>query len=152
MRRGEWLTAGGGAALLAAMFMPWFGTAPAENPFIPPAREVTVNAWRSFATLDLILFATAAAALATAVLAAPGADRRRRAQVRLATAGLSLVSTALVVYRIADPIPNTTVRFGIVLGLIACVAILAGTQLSNLEERRRVLAYDRRPHAPAPPA
>lgn len=135
LRRGEWLTGAAGALLLSFMFLPWFGTAPEENPFIPPARKVTVNAWRSFEAIDLVLFATALAALATAGLLALGIERLRWAQVRFAAALLSLLSAALIVYRMLDPIPNTTLRFGIVLGLLATLAVLAGTQLSIRDER-----------------
>jgi hypothetical protein len=135
LTRGEWLTGGAGVGLFVTMFLPWFGTAPEENPFIPPARQVTVNAWRSFEVVDFLILATVLAAVGFAVLIARGADPIRAAQLRLAAAGLSIVTVIVIGYRMVSPLENTTLRFGIVLGMLAALAVLAGTQLSILDER-----------------
>lgn len=152
--RGEWACAGAGAALFVTLFLPWFGTAPEENPFIPPARKVTVNAWHTAFDLWLllILLGTAAAAVATALLLARGIESVRWAQVRLAATGLSLLAAILVVYRMLDPLENTILWYGSVLGLLAALAILVATQLSILDERGYLVQRQPRQPRRTPPA
>lgn len=150
--RGEWTCAGAGLALFVTLLLPWFGTAPEENPFIPPARKVTVNGWHTAFDLWLllILLGTAIAAIATAVLLARGIDSLRWAQVRVAAMGLSLLAAILVVYRMFDPLTNTILWYGAVLGLVAALAILLGTQISMIEERGYLLQRQPRRTPPAP--
>lgn len=150
--RGEWICAGGGIALFVTLFLPWFGTAPEENPFIPPARKVTVNGWHTAFDLWLLLLllGTTIAAIATVVLLARGIDSLRWAQVRVGAMGLSFLSAVLIVYRMIDPITNTIIWYGAVLGLIAAIVVLTGTQISMVDERGYLLQREPRRRPPAP--
>ena len=70
----------GGALLLFATFLPWFGVDSAvQLPGRPEAttvRGVGVNAWHAFAAIDVVLLIVAVAALA--LLALPLLGRARR--------------------------------------------------------------------------
>jgi hypothetical protein len=117
----------GGLLLLVSMWLPWFGTAPEDNPFIPPARNVTIDAWQSFDSIDAILLLAAVAAIAMPVLAfwsqQRGPEPRQLAPVFV----LGALTAALVSYRMFEPIENTIVHYGAVIGLVATLVIAAGS-------------------------
>jgi hypothetical protein len=121
------LAPAGGLLLLVSMWLPWFGTAPEDNPFIPPARKVTIDAWDSFYSIDVILVLTALVAIAIPVLALWRRQRGPDDGEYLPVLVLALVSAGLIVYRMFEPIQNTIVHFGAVVGLVATIAIAIGS-------------------------
>lgn len=129
----------GAAALLLviALFLDWFG-----------GGGDAVNAWRAFETLDLVLVATAAAAVAAAF-------GRLDSRVLL---GAALVAVVVVVSQLLDPPPvaqGAERELGAWLGLAAALGLLAGAALvaariavtvdvQGRERRHRVAAVDKR--------
>jgi hypothetical protein len=117
------LLGGAAGALLLVMFLPWFGTAPDDNPYIAPARKVTVTAWQGLDVIDLILALTALTALAIAFRVYRRGDLRPTGAELAPVFVLSFLSSALIVYRLVDPIQNTVPHFGAFFGLIAAIGI-----------------------------
>jgi hypothetical protein len=114
---------GAAGALLLLMFLPWFGTAPDDNPYIAPARKVTVTAWQGLGVIDLVLALTAVCALVVAFRAHQRGDLHATGAELAPVFVLSFLSSALIIYRLVDPIQNTVPHFGAFLGLIAAIGI-----------------------------
>jgi hypothetical protein len=121
------LAPAGGLVLLVSMWLPWFGTAPEDNPFIPPARKVTIDAWQSFYSIDVILVLTALAAIAIPVLALWRKGREPGDGEYCVVLVLAVTSAVLIVYRMFEPIQNTIVHYGAVVGLAATITIAIGS-------------------------
>ena len=133
---GEWTAAVGAAALLAALFLPWFGAeipvGPSGNLAAPVlAEEAGASGWDTLGWLVLVL---ALAAIGCAAwLALANALRRPVAQTvaasaLTATAGtLAFVALALRTL-VFQPGPNdvTVVRYGAWLGLLAAIVLALG--------------------------
>ena len=108
---GELVAGAGGALLLIATFLPWFGVDSAVQ--LPGRAEATtvrgvgVNAWHSFALIDVILLLVAVAALGLVALVFVGL-RPARVPLGLAVVVAGLVCAALVVYRLIEPPDLTT--------------------------------------------
>src|SRR4051794_37988361 len=86
MRRGELLSAAAGAMLLATLFLPWYG--------LDLDGRATADAWQAFGVIDVVLFATAVAAITLPIA---------RGRARWLIAGLAALALLLVVARIIDP-------------------------------------------------
>ncbi|MGH2957844.1 MAG: hypothetical protein ACRDL6_12735 [Solirubrobacterales bacterium] len=129
LNTGERTLGGGAIVLLASLWLPWFGTAEEESPFIPPARKVTINAWESFDLSDLFLCLLGLAALTVLVAALRGVDIPRPG-APLVLLGTSLVAAGIILARIEDPLQNTSTRIGLWIGLLAVIAIAVGAWLS----------------------
>lgn len=125
--RGEVVAAVSAGLLFLFMFLPWFGTKHevTETGFPLPARDVTVNAWRSFGSIDIILLIVVVVAVGSAALARSGRTQRE-ALLGILTTLVGLLATALVVYRVIEPLTSTEREYGLFLGLVAAVGILAG--------------------------
>jgi hypothetical protein len=100
---GELLTGAGGALLLVALFLPWFGLdgrvrVPGSGQVITVGRD-PLNAWESFTALDILLALLAAVALAVLVVALV---RTPRAALVAAAAGGAAVGALLIIYRLID--------------------------------------------------
>jgi hypothetical protein len=153
---GEMVAGLGGAALLGFMFLPWYGgTARVE---LPGGGDITaqgqsLNAWQSFALIDLALFLAAVLAVGVAVARAAGAIPAHPATppgVIVLSAGA--LAVFLILYRVIDSpsaldTAGLAVDFqvdrevGIFLSLLAAAGIAVGgyTALTEAErpERRR---------------
>jgi len=109
--RGELAAGAGGALLLLATFVPWFGVDSAVQ--LPGRAEPTtvrgvgVNAWHAFAGIDLVLLVLALAALALLVLPLLGL-RSAVTPVALFVIAAGLLCAGLVVFRLLDPPDLTT--------------------------------------------
>jgi hypothetical protein len=131
LRDGEWLAAAGGAALLAALFLDWYGG---------------LSAWRAHAVIDVVL---ALVALVPFALFAAQATRRSPAvpvALSVLTPLAGLLAVLLIVFRMADqPGPDElrAVHGGAWLGLAAAALIVVGGW--------RSLRVERIPGAPAVP-
>jgi hypothetical protein len=127
LRAGEWIVAASGAALLLALFLPWY-TADAGR---------STSAWESFAVLDIVLVLIAASAVALLVVTAtqpvPAVPVTLAALVALG----GLVATVLVLIRVFD-LPDGAAgrRWALWLGLAGSLGIFAGGLIAIRDERR----------------
>jgi hypothetical protein len=120
LRSGELLAGTGGALLVVALFLPWFGDA---------------DAWQAFDVLDLVLLLAGLTGVAVAVIAAANA----KSDAPIASAALivpvGLLATLLVLYRVLDPVGDSSRRIGLYLGLAGGAAIAYGCWRSIRDER-----------------
>ncbi len=118
-----------GVALFLFLLLPWYGVDLGDLGGAAALAGVdsTASAWQAFSYTDILLFLTAAAAIATFVLT--GQNHEQAANAAKAAAGLGAFCTLLVLYRIVNqPGPNDfiSVKFGAFLGLIACAGVAYG--------------------------
>jgi hypothetical protein len=144
LRIGEWLAGIGGAALLAALFVGWYGIEGYEG--------VSRTAWEVFTVMDVLLALMGGLAIATAAMAAA----HRAPAVSLAMASLlaliGLVLTIVVVVRTVAPpdfawegiavVPageqpsdDVSRAPGLWIGLAACVLTTIGAFAAMRDER-----------------
>ena len=144
LRPGETIAGVSGVALLIIMFLPWFGfdlgsaaqdiansLGVSVNVDVPNAN---FNAWESFDFIDLILLLTVIAAVSTAIMPALATDVALPIAASALVAGLGILSTVLVLYRIIDPVGDAGRKYGIYLGLIACAGVAYGGWRAMQEE------------------
>jgi hypothetical protein len=136
LRAGEWIAGVSGAALVVALFLPWYGA---------KGTSATATAWEALAVNDAILLLIAL--FAVALWAAAATQRTAAVPVALAslTALLGLVATILVVVRlvwepvlgggIVDGSGGTTREVGIWLALAASFGIFLGAFRAMGDER-----------------
>lgn len=165
LRTGELIAGVAGAALIIIMFLNWWG-AP-EITVETPLGEVTsgggasANAWEAADFMDIIWFLTGAVAVALAVSAAMARTVSLPVAASAITAGLGILSTVLIIYRLIDPPFDADREYGAFLGLIAAAAIAYGGWRSMQEEGTTFGAQadrlqdrvggDRPPPPPPPP-
>jgi hypothetical protein len=141
LRGGELLAGAGGALLFVTLFLPWFGKV--SRFCVPlPGHSCGHNfdAWKVFGFTDVVLLAAALSALAMAVLA--GASSKTDMQITSAclTVPIGLLATLLVLYRVFEPVRELDPRFGLFLGLAACLAITYGSWRAVRNERPSTVA------------
>jgi hypothetical protein len=142
LRRGELIAAVSGLALFIIMFLSWFG----GSIEVEGVGEVdlglaeavgvdtTFNAWQSFDFIDIVLLVTVIVAVGLAVMAAAGSSVNLPVAAGALTAGLGLLSTLLILYRIIDPPFGAGREYGVYLGLIAAAGVTIGGWLAMQEE------------------
>jgi hypothetical protein len=127
LRGGEQLAALGGAVLLIAMFLPWFGKV---SPFCTPLAGHhcghNFNAWQKFGFTDLVLFAAALGGIATA-FAAAGPKTDAAITSACLTVPPAVLAVLLTLYRVFEPVGKLDLRYGIYIGLAASVAVAYGS-------------------------
>ncbi len=134
LRTGELIAGISGVILLVVMFLPWFGLdfgVPEEiedlGLGIPAVDEsVNISAWEAFDFIDLVLLVTAVVAIGTAVMTATASTVALPVAASAITAGLGIISTLLVLYRILDTPGGTDRKFGVFVGLIAAAGVAYG--------------------------
>lgn len=135
------LAGAGGALLFVTLFLPWFGKV---SPFCVPLTGHSCghdfDAWKVFDFTDLVLLAAALCGLVMAVLA--GASSKTDTQITSAclTVPIGLLATVLVFYRVFEPVGKLEPRFGLFLGLAACMAITYGSWRAVRNERPSTVA------------
>jgi O-antigen/teichoic acid export membrane protein len=122
LRKGEWIAAAGGVALLVSLFLPWY--------------DPDVSAWEALSAIDVLLAILAASgvllALATATQNVPA--------VPLALAGLvslaGLVAFVLVLVKVAD-VPGAADgrAWALWLGLAGAAGLATGGAFAMRDER-----------------
>jgi hypothetical protein len=142
LRRGELIAAVSGVALFIIMFLSWFG----GSIEVEGVGEVdlglaeavgvdtTFNAWQSFDFIDIMLLVTLIVAVGLAVMSAAGSSVNLPVAASALTAGLGILSTLLILYRIIDPPFGAGREFGVYLGLIAAAGVAIGGWLAMQEE------------------
>ena len=118
VRDGEWIAGAAGLALLAAMFLPWYGAGPLKD-----------TAWQAFDVLDVVLLLLALVPLGLVVAQATRRSPSIPVAVSVLTALAGALAALLILYRILDqPGANEVVdvQAGAWLGLLAALVIAAG--------------------------
>jgi hypothetical protein len=126
LRAGEWTAAASGAALLLALFLPWYSL----------DAGATASGWTALAVVDIALAIIAAAAVAlvfvTATQRVPAVPIALDALVALA----GLIGVVLVLVRALDLPDGATGReWAIWLALAGSLGIVAGGVLAMRDER-----------------
>jgi hypothetical protein len=136
LRRGELIAGVSGVALFIIMFLSWFGAPEnAATEFAEAAGvDTTANAWQSFDLIDLILLLTVIVSVGLAVATAAARTVALPVAASAITAGLGILATILVLYRLIDPPEDAGREFGVWLGLIASAGVALGGWLSMQEE------------------
>jgi hypothetical protein len=119
IRPAELLAGGAGLALLAALFMPWFGGA---------------DGWEALTVIDLLLAITGAAAVALPVISASNSKTDAPITATALTVLAAGVSSLLVFVRLLDPVGQGSRRTGLYLALGASLAIAVGAWRAMTEE------------------
>jgi len=144
LNRGEKIAGIAGVLLILIMFIfDWFGVKGATD-------LGGTNAWESYGITDIILFLTALAAVGLAVLAASDAEVGLPVALSAIVTALGIISVILVVISIISPpdydIPGvagtalaggeveTSVKVGVILGLLTAIAMTVGGYLAMQEE------------------
>lgn len=142
VRTGEMIAGVSGIALFIFMFFKWFGV-DAPDVGLPQGiggvEVASVTAWRAFDFIDVILLLAVIAAVGLMLLSAAQANVNLPVAASAVTAGLGILATLLVLYRIIDPPElaagfDTTRKIGVFLGLIASAGIAVGGWLAMQEE------------------
>ncbi|MGH2951927.1 MAG: hypothetical protein ACRDKX_07790 [Solirubrobacterales bacterium] len=140
LRTGELIAGVAAVALFIIMFLPWFGFdvgggEVAEDLGIAvPEVSADFNAWESFDFIDLVLLLTIIVAVGLAVATAMAQTVSLPVAASALTAGLGILSTILVLYRIINPPGEADREFWVFVGLIAAGAIAYGGWRSMQEE------------------
>ncbi len=141
LRTGELIAGISGVLLLIVMFFSWYGVGGAIGEFASAAGvDTSVNAWKAFDFVDLVLFVTAAVAIGAALLAAAGRSVSLPVALSVVVTILGIIVALLVLYRIINqPGPNDVVdvKFGAYLGFLVCLGIAAGGFLAMADEGTR---------------
>jgi hypothetical protein len=135
LRDGEWIAGAGGVALLAAMFLHWYGAGPLE-----------ATAWQAFDGLDVMLALLALVPLGLVVTQATRASPSIPVAFSVFTMLAGALAVLLILYRIVNqPGPNDVVevQLGAWLGLLAALVIAGGGW--------RSMRVEPIPGAPLPP-
>jgi hypothetical protein len=151
LRTGELVAAVSGLALLIIMFLPWFGVDFGGGDVLEglgvdvslPEVSEDFNAWESFDFIDLVLFVTAVVAIGLGVAAATSQQVNVPVATSAIVAGLGILATVLVIYRILDPVGEADRRYGLFLGLLAAIGVAVGGWMSMQEEGTSFGATDR---------
>jgi len=144
LRAGEWLAAAAGVALLASLFLPWYGV-----------DGVDVSGFEAFSVIDLLLALLALLAIALAVLQAIQDGPTLPVGAGVLTATLGKIGVLLVLFRIVFEPGSSVLEVQVAawFALAATVAITAGGWLSLANEHVRGLPPDVEPELrPTPTA
>ena len=140
LRTGELIAGISAVALFIIMFLPWFGFdvgggEVAEDLGIAvPDVSADFNAWESFDFIDLVLLLTIVVAVGLAVATAMAQTVSLPVAASALTAGLGILSTLLILYRILDPPGEADREFWVFVGLVAAAGIAYGGWRSMQEE------------------
>jgi hypothetical protein len=136
LRGGEWVAAAGGVALLASMFLDWYGASTVTSgplddqqpvPFAP--LQAGGSAWQAFSVLDVVLALLALVPLALFVLQATRESPSLPVAFSVLTTLAGALATLLILYRILNqPGPNDAVEveLGAWIGLAGAAVTGAG--------------------------
>jgi hypothetical protein len=125
--RGELIAGVCGALLFVFMFFTWYGVGTVDT---------GLNAWQAFDLIDLVLLLAVLVSVGTAVMAAASSGVNLPVAGSALTAGIGVLATVLVLYRLINPPGDQDVEreIGAWLGLLACAGIAIGGWLAMQEE------------------
>jgi hypothetical protein len=146
LRQGEKIAGISAIALLIIMFaFDWFGYK-ATGGFGLSGEFGGRNAWGAFSFIDIILFLAVISGITLAATSASGTPLSLPVALSAITAGLGILATVLVLFRIISPpdlsvgglsagdAVDTTRKFGVFLGLIASAGVAYGGYTAMQEE------------------
>jgi hypothetical protein len=146
IRVGALVSAVSALALLVILFaMEWYGVAGVPDPSaVRPAVSTAENGWHGLMVTRWVLVATVVAAIGAVVLHASQREHGTKTDTSLIVAGLGLLSSVLLVYRVLIVLPAGTrvidQKLGAFLGLLCAFGIAWGGYESIREQRARVRA------------
>jgi uncharacterized membrane protein len=142
LRDGEWIAGAGGVALLAAMFLHWYGI---EDELIGPAEQTgqrgeilgflnlftspEATAWQAFGVLDVVLLLLALIPLGLVFAQATRRSPAIPVALSVLTTLVGALAALLILYRIVNqPGPNdvVSVEAGAWAGFVAAVVVAVG--------------------------
>ena len=136
--RGELIAGISGLVLIVVMFLGWWGAPGLEGVDLEAlgieGADTTANAWELADFMDIIWFVTGLVAVGLAVAAATARTVSLPVAASALTAGLGILSTILILYRIIDPPFDADREFWVFVGLIAAGGIAYGGWQSMQEE------------------
>jgi hypothetical protein len=141
LRFGEWLAGAAGAALIVALFLPWYEGAE------------TASGYQSLTVIDVLLTLLALLALALPVLQATQDSPSKPVSVGILVVVFGALGVLLVLFRLIDaPADEIAVRYGGWVALLATMAITTAGWRSIAAEYARGLPPDLEPELRATPA
>jgi hypothetical protein len=161
LRAGEWTAAVGAAALLAALFLPWFGVElpmrPSNNLAAPALVEETGDS--GWDTLGWFVLVLALAAIGCAAWLALANALRRPVTQAVAASALTATAGTFAFVALAlralvfQPGPNDLIalRYGAWLGLLAALVLAVGGWWAIKDERTDAPESAYTPPEPRPP-
>ena len=141
--RGELIAGISGVALFIFMFFfSWFGAPDVAAEVLDQAAEfglavdfdTTATAWQSLDLIRFVLLLAVIVSVGFAILGAVGTNANLPVAAGALTAGIGIIATLLVLYRIIDPPFDAGREIGVWLGLIASAGIAFGGWTSMQEE------------------
>jgi hypothetical protein len=127
LRPAEWVLTAGAAALVVALFSPWYGLGRVGRTF---------TGWESFAAVDVILLACASVALLAVVLQATQETPALPVIGSVAATWAGILALVIVALNVVDrPDRFADTRYGAWIGLAATVALAAGGWWAIRDER-----------------
>lgn len=127
LRDGEWIAGAGAVALLASMFLHWYGLSASFGPIDVGGAEAT--AWQAFDVLDIVLVLLALVPLTLVVMQATRLSPAIPVFLSVMTVLAGVLAALLILIRLVDqPGPNeiVDVQAGAWLGFMAAVIIAVG--------------------------
>ncbi|MGI9557595.1 MAG: hypothetical protein ACR2N5_06610 [Solirubrobacterales bacterium] len=140
--RGELIAGISGVLLFIFMFFSWFGVPDFAGEVLDQAQDLgvaidvdtTANAWQAFDFIDLVLLLAVIISVGFAIISAAGSNANLPVAGGALTAGIGIIATLLVLYRIIDPPSDAGRELGVWLGLITSAGIAVGGWMSMQEE------------------
>jgi hypothetical protein len=155
---GELVSAGCALALLILMLATaWYGVAGVPDPtFARPAVSGTETGWDGLTDIRWVVVLTAIVAVGAVALRISQREHGRQTDASRVVAGLGLLCSALLVYRVLITLPSPDKvldqKLGALLGLACALGIALGGHESILERRQRpARVTHRRSRRPTPP-
>ena len=158
LRAGEWIAGAGGVALIASLFLHWYGLDfPDESltGLVPEGVSTEATGWQAFGVLDVVLVALALVPLALVVLQATRESPSVPVAFSVFSVLAGLLATLLILIRLIDqPGPNelVAVEAGAWLGLVAAILVAIGGWRSLRAEDIAGVALPPVEHQPTPTA
>jgi hypothetical protein len=143
LRHGDWIAGAGGVALIASLFLHWYGAAVPDGFREVPGQIGALNltieatAWQAFDVLDVVLTLLALVPLALVGFQATRASPSIPVALSVFTILAGALAMLLILYRIVNqPGPNelVDVQRGAWLGLLAALVTTVGGWRSTRDE------------------
>lgn len=141
LNQGEKIAGIAGIVLLISLWLAWYSGAKVNGIEVPGAGSV--SGWEALSFIDIVVFVTAVAAIASAVLAASETDVGLPVAMSAVVTALGALSVLLILFRIID-VPSGDVPsgidvsigrgFGIFVALIAAAGVTYGGYTGMQEE------------------
>lgn len=142
LRRGDLIAAVSAVVLFIAMLLPWYGTKfkVTEAGFALPARDVTINAFRSFSFIDILLVIVIIVAIGAAAISLLRQDLNLHAALSVLVTAFGALATVLVLYRMIVLVGEVEREIGLFIALLASIGITVGGVIWMSEEGSTVSA------------